>query len=59
MKRHGDNPMFPAWPIRQRSFRQPIMEKVNATFACPPQVCLVFSEELPQLVKPSENSVDL
>jgi len=58
MKRHGDDPSGSSPPNRSRQRgAQPITEMVNGTYL--PQVCLVFGEELPQLVRPNENFKNL
>jgi hypothetical protein len=59
MKRHGDNPNFPAEPIRQRVFVSQSWKWLTERFGRLPQARLVFGEELPQLPGPNEKFKEL
>jgi hypothetical protein len=55
MKRHGDNPIPPPDRSGSEVFASQSWKWLTERFGYLPQVCLVFSEELPQLIALDEN----
>jgi hypothetical protein len=59
MKRHGDNPILPAYRPGSEVFASQSWNWLTERFGYPPQVRLVFDEELATLAARRENFEDL